>query len=200
MPDPVINANTVSNVSAGKPKIGGAVFSAPYGSTLPESAAATLDAAFQNMGYMADSGVVNSNSMSSNPLRAWGGDIVLVTQESKDDTFQYTMIEILNTHTLKSVYGSDNVSGALETGISVRANGKELPPRAWVLDMLLRDGAAKRIVIPNGKITAIGDITYADNSLVGYPVTLTALPHAAYGGDTHREYMIRAASSGSGGS
>lgn len=190
--------NTVSNVSAGKPKIGGAVFSAPSGSTLPTAASETLDAAFQNMGYVGDSGIVNSNSMSSNPLRAWGGDIVLVTQESKDDTFQFTMIEVLNPDTLKSVHGSDNVSGTLAAGISVRANSKELPAQAWVLDMLLRDGAAKRIVIPNGKITAIGDVTYADNSMIGYPVTITALPYAAYDGDTHREYIIRAASSGSG--
>lgn len=190
--------NMVTNTSAGKPKIGGAVFSAPYGSTLPISASSTLDAAFQNKGYMGDSGVVNSNSMSSNPLRAWGGDVVLMTQESKDDTFQFTMIEVLNPDTLKSVYGSGNVSGTLASGISVRANGTELPAQAWVLDMLLRDGAAKRIVIPNGKITAIGDITYADNSLIGYPVTITALPYAVYDGDTHREYIIRAASSGSG--
>ena len=190
--------NTVTNVSAGKPKIGGAVFSAPYGSTLPAAASETLDAAFQNMGYVGDSGVVNSNSMSSNPLRAWGGDIVLVTQESKDDTFQFTMIEVLNPDTLKSVHGSDNVSGTLAAGISVRANSKELPAQAWVLDMLLRDGAAKRIVIPNGRITAIGDVTYADNTMIGYPVTITALPYTAYDGDTHREYIIRAASSGSG--
>lgn len=190
--------NMVTNTSAGKPKIGGAVFSASYGSTLPASASATLDAAFQNQGYIGDSGVVNSNSMSSNPLRAWGGDVVLMTQESKDDTFQFTMIEVLNPDTLKSVYGSGNVSGTLASGISVRANGTELPAQAWVLDMLLREGAAKRIVIPNGKITAIGDITYADNSLIGYPVTITALPYAAYDGDTHREYIVRAASSGSG--
>lgn len=195
----VTATNTVTNVTAGKPKIGGAVFSAPFGSTLPTTAAATLDAAFANMGYVGDSGVVNSNSMSSNPLRAWGGDIVLVTQESKDDTFQFTLIEVLNHNMLKSVHGSDNVTGTLEDGISVRANGKELPPQAWVIDMILRDGAKKRIVIPNGKITAIGDVTYADNSYIGYPVTITALPYAAYDGDTHREYIVRSGSgSGSG--
>ena len=41
-------ANTVSNVTAGKPKIGGAVFRAALGSTLPTDATTALDAAFKS--------------------------------------------------------------------------------------------------------------------------------------------------------
>ena len=45
---------TVSNVTAGKAKVGGAVSRAVLGTTLPTSAAATLDNAFVNLGYISD--------------------------------------------------------------------------------------------------------------------------------------------------
>ena len=68
------------------------------------------------------------------------------------------------------------MSGSLDSGITVKANSKEAESNAYVIDMLLRDGGAKRIVIPSGKITAIGDITYADGSLIGYDITISAYP------------------------
>ena len=53
---------TVSNVSTGKPNVAGAIFCAPIGTTLPTDTTTTLDAAFKEMGYAAEDGVVNTNS------------------------------------------------------------------------------------------------------------------------------------------
>lgn len=66
-----------SNVTTGKPKIGGAVWSAPDGTTLPTSAAVELDKAFKSLGYCSDDGVKNKASSSSDSITAWGGDTVL---------------------------------------------------------------------------------------------------------------------------
>ena len=182
----------VTKVTAGKPNVGGAIYRAPFGSTLPTSTSATLDAAFKELGYASEDGVVNTNSPEAENIKAWGGQTVLTVQNSKDDTFAVTLIEALNADVLKAVYGSDNVTGSLSTGITVNVNDAEAEAAAGAFDMIMRDGAAKRIVIPNGNITETGEITYADNSAVGYAITITALPDED--GNNHYEYMLEAQS------
>lgn len=182
-------ANTVSNVTTGKPKTGGAVACAPIGSTLPTDATTALDAAFKVLGYVSEDGLTNSNSASMNDTKAWGGDIVLSGLDEKPDTFQFTLIETLNAEVLKAVYGAANVTGTLTTGITVTANSTEPEAASWAFDMVMRDGAVKRIVVPNAKVTEVGDIVYNDTDAVGYEITITAYPDS--NGATHKEYIIK---------
>lgn len=178
---------TASNVSTGKPNVAGAIYNAPIGTTLPTDTTTTLDAAFNAMGYASEDGVTNTNSPEVENIRAWGGDIVLAAQTSKDDTWQVKLIEVLNDDVLKAVYGADNVTGTLTSGLTVNVNSKDVAESSWVFDMILRDGAAKRVVLPKAKITEIGDITYTDNDVTGYEITLTAMPDDS--GNTHYEYL-----------
>lgn len=183
-------ANTQTNVSVGKPKVDGAIYRAPLGTTLPTDATTALDTAFVGVGYVSEDGLTNTNSASTEQIKAWGGDIVLQPQTEKPDTFKATFIESKNVDLLKAVYGDDNVDGDLTTGITVRANSSEVPASAWVIDMILTGGTLKRIVIANGQPNLDGDITYKDNEAVGYPITITAYPGgAAFDNDTHKEYI-----------
>lgn len=178
----------VENVTTAKPKIDGAIYSAPKGTTLPTDAKTALDPAFKPLGYISEDGLTNSNSPKSDGIKAWGGDTVATVQTEKENTYSYTLIESLNINVLKEAYGDDNVTGTLETGITVKANSKELLEHPVVIDMTLRNGVYQRIVIEFGKVSEIGDISYTDSDAVGYEITLTALPNT--NGDTALVYIV----------
>lgn len=175
------------NVTAAKPKVGGAIWCAPLGTALPTDAKSELDQAFKSLGYISKDGLTNSNSPSNENTAAWGGDTVLSLMTERPDAFQCTLIEALNEEVLKTVYGADNVTGTLETGITVKASADDLPFYVYVVEMVLKNNVKKRVVIPCGTVTAVGDITYADGTAVGYQTTITAI--ADTDGKTHYEYM-----------
>lgn len=177
---------TTNKVSAGKPKVAGAVYRAPLGTALPTDATTALANTFVDMGYISEDGVTNSNSPETEKIRAWGGQVVLIVSSEKPDTFQLTFLESLNSNVLQSVYGAENVTVGNGT-ISVKANAAELENYVYVIDFAMRDGALKRTVIPVGALSELGDIVYKDDEAVGYEVTLDCLPDAQ--GNTHYEYI-----------
>ena len=182
---------TSGNVTAAKPKVGGAIFVAPVGTTLPTDATTAL-AGFAELGYASEDGLSNSSAPESESIKAWGGDTVLTLMTSREDTFSLTLIEATNLDTLKLVYGDSNVTGALETGIAISVNAKDTGSHSFVIDMVLKNNALKRIVIPCGRVTDVGEIAYTDSDAVGYETTITCESDAS--GNTHYEY-IKAASS-----
>lgn len=146
---------------------------------------------YECLGYVADDGTENENSPETDTVKAWGGDPVLTMQTEKNDKFKFKLIEVLNLAVMKAVYGPDNVSGTLATGITIDATTDEAVACVWVIDMKLGT-ALKRIVIANGKISEIGTITYKDDEPAGYELTIAA---AAVNGSTHKEYIITAPAS-----
>lgn len=181
--------NNVRNVTAGKPAIKGAIYRALLTDELelPTDAVSDLSEDFKPLGYVSDAGLTNSNSPESDKIKAWGGDVVLITQNEKSDTFKFKLIEAMNVDVLKAVYGDTNVTGSIAEGLSVTANADEPEEGAWIIDMILRGGVLKRIVIPDGKLSELADIEYVDNDAVGYEVTVEALPDTT--GSTHYEYF-----------
>lgn len=179
-------ANTIANVTTGKPKVGGAIYRAPLSSTLPTDATSALNAAFKSLGYCSEDGVTSSTERSFASVKAWGGDTVLSMQTDYEETFTFTLIEALNEEVLKTVYGDTNVAKS-SNAITITSNSKEIEASSWVAEMVMTGNKACRVVIPHGKITSIGEIAYRDNEAVGYELTVTALPDS--NGNTHYTYI-----------
>jgi len=179
--------NNANNVTAGKPRIAGSIYRAATSASLPTTADASLGGAFKSLGYISEDGVKNNNSPETEDIKAWGGDIVLNTLTGKEDKFTFKLLEAMNTDVLSAVYNSGNVTGDLSTGITVKAKAEQSEAAAYVIDMVLKNGVLKRIVIPNATVSEVSEIVYADNDAVGYEVTLAAVPDSS--GYTHYEYM-----------
>lgn len=184
--------NNAANVTAGKPKIGGSIYVAPLGTTLPTTVSEELTG-FACLGYVSDAGVTNDNSPSTTQIKAWGGDTVLNLQTDRPDSYKMTLLETMEAEVKKIIYGEDNVT-VDGSNITVKATSEELPGHSYVIDMALKDGAKQRIVIPDGRISAIDTITYADNSAVGYGITINNIPDED--GVYHYEYTSAAEISG----
>lgn len=178
-------ANNSANVLNGKPLASGGVLVAPLGSTAPTDASTALNAAFKALGYVGEDGLTEAAERSTDRVKAWGGDVVKVLQTDYAVTYTFSLIETLNSDVLKTVYGADNVTTTPATSTkgtlqAVKLNSDTLPRQSFAFE--LKDGDARiRIYVPQGQITEVGEITYSDEDLISYEVTIEAFRDATLG-------------------
>lgn len=184
-----------NNVMVGKPRVAGSVYRAATTATLPDNATSDLGNDFKPLGYISDAGVVWSYGSDSDAIRAWGGDVVADPVTNVEDTAKFTMIETVNEEAMKAFWGN----AAAVTGGYALSIGTPSPVRyAWVFDMLIPwrpegpnelEGASgfRRIVIPSAAVGDRDDLSYTDDELVAYGVTLQA--DADANGKYHKEYV-----------
>jgi hypothetical protein len=184
------NTNKAKNVSTSSPKVTGAIYYAPLGTALPTDAKTALNTAFKGVGYISEDGVTRSQSRSSNNIKEWGGGVVATVQTEYSESFKFRMIETLSDLVQKAVYGDANVIGKLDgtttASMTVKHNALEPVANAWVIDTVMLDGTLSRIVVPNAKITELGDLAYKKDTAIGYDVTLSAMLDA--NGNTSYDY------------
>ena len=173
-------------VTTGKRRTAGGIYRAPADTELPTDATTALPAAFVNLGYVSEDGVTNSISSDSTEIKEWGGDTVDTVKTSQSDTFKWKLIEGMNVDVLKTVFGDDNVTET-DGAIKVDVKATDSTAAVYVIDMALKGGRLKRIVIPSGKITELGDIVYKPDDAVGYDLTIQA--NLGSDGATHHEYI-----------
>lgn len=177
-----------SFVSPGKPRVTGGIYRAPLKTALPTDASSQLDSAFVELGFVSEDGVTNNNTPETEDTYAWGGTPVDKTVTEKPDEWTFTLIESINPNVLKTVYGDNNVTvdDAKKT-ISVKATSGLAESAVYVIDMQLKGGALKRVVIPNGALGEVGEIVYKDDEPIGYEITVAAMDDGS--GTTHYEYI-----------
>ena len=165
----------------------GAIKYAPIGTTLPSlasitPAAVTLDSAFTGNEYVSEDGLTLAPSVSTSDIKDWSGAVVRKVLESFDGTLSWTMIST-NQSALSIAFGASHITHNAATsahGDQVMAElGAHLPdPQSWVF--LMKDGDARIVIlVPNGQVTEVGEVTFASNQAVGWNVTLSTYPDSS---------------------
>lgn len=173
-------ALTTENVRVG---VTGAVYVAPSTVALPSSATASLTD-YVDVGYISQDGVRQMSMVDRNEIIAWqNADVVREPLTRVKTQFQFTMIEF-NAASLSLYFGE-----IIENGDTTFDFGRYQPERyRMVLDVV--DGTQTiRHVIADGEVAERGEIVYANAEPVGLNVTVTAYPHASFGGDAVRTYL-----------
>ena len=185
-----ITNNAVANVDTGKPKVGGYALWAPIGTALPTDATTAVNAAFVNLGYVSNAGLKVTYDRATTDHRDWNGDVVETTTDEYTETYTVEFIESLRGDLLKTLFGAANVTivaptSTVDGSATVKHNASDTDDGCYVFEMKSRR-SSKRVVIPQGRVVAIGEVSFVANNLIRYSVTLKAFPNAA--GDCSYEY------------
>lgn len=157
----------------------GLAYGAPTGTALPTTTAATLNAAFFDYGYVSDAGVVESHSSNTKPINDWSGLTIKNVLTTQTDTYKVVFLET-NPNTLVAYHGP-------QTAVATVVEGKKQAGvrQAWIFDTA--DGGSKiRIVIADGQVSQVDDISYKNDEAVAYGVLITCYPDAS--GITFKKY------------
>lgn len=158
-----MGANTAANVLVGAT---GHVYGAPTATPLPTHEIEGLNAAFVNLGYISEAGVIQHIGTTITIIKAWGGDVIRKVRSEHDLTYKFVMLET-NPASLEAYYG-DQTDPALVTQIKAQ-NGLR---QAWVIDVV--DGTnLVRLAIPDGEVLTVGDVTYATVNAIEYDVEIS---------------------------
>lgn len=173
------NAIDYKNVSVGAPKVGGAIFVAPAGTTLPEDAVTQLSNAFKCVGAISEDGARRGHSMDVQSFYDWDGNRVLVKTSKYEETLDFTAIETNDT-SVGLAWGSSNVTA---TGDNldwkrVKFNDEEM---VIVIELVLSNGYIRRDVIPRGTIIGLGEEPLKNDALIEYPMTIGCMKDSTAG-------------------
>lgn len=178
------------NVSFGKPKVGGVFYTAPYGTPLPTDATTPLSEEWKDNGYVSSDGITNSVDTDKSTIEEMGGSTVLTEITKYAESYQLTLIEIMNANAAATRYGEENVTSDANGGMTIT---HKLPAGQFsaVVELALTGGKARRTIIPKASRSDFGDQKMVGTDALGYDVTVAANAYADYDGGTSREYIAK---------
>lgn len=164
--------NNTANVSTTRGIKGGYAFNAPVGTPLPTDIETPLDAAFENSGFISEDGWTESLDTSSDNIKDMNGDTVDTYSSENTETLAMTLIE-MSKNALSVQYGHKNVTED-DKMLTVKHNwGDAEESRAWVLELVLKNGRRWRKCIESAKLTELGEFQGNSSNVAGREVTLT---------------------------
>lgn len=122
-------------------------------------------------GYISEDGVVKTVDRSTEKIKDWNGDTVIITQSDHSVTLQLTFMEGANGEVLKMVAGENNVTESAGL-IRMVDNADELPHRSIAFTINGGNGSKILVFAPDAQVTEVGEVNYVKSDVIRYQATL----------------------------
>lgn len=173
------NLNT-NLVTTGQPWSEGGIWVGPVNNdgkaTLPTDATTKLPTGYKCLGWVTSDGVSVSTQLSTSDTKAWGGNVINSARTEYGETFTFSLAELSKT-VMETIWDVSGASGSDTSGYIIDHNPSQLDNlRVYVIIVQYQDGSFGRRVIPMGRISSLGDVSYKDDTIISQNLTITALP------------------------
>ncbi|WJY73220.1 hypothetical protein [Corynebacterium auriscanis] len=174
----MVDARNRKNVLVGAPDVkvvGGITVGAPVATAdkFPTAVDADLKQTLQHKpaGYISEDGVTKTVDRSTEKIKDWNGDTIVITQSDHSVMLKTTFMEAANSDVLKLVAGEANVS---EQGgvLKVVESAEELPH--FSIGFTINGGNGSKILVfaPDAQVTEVGDVSYVKADVIKFEVTI----------------------------
>ena len=153
----------------------GTFHTAPRGTTLPTNATDVLPNTYTDLGLIGEDGYSYNITRDSTDIKAFGGSTVANAQTDYAEELTVTLMESNNADVLREVFGDAAVTEAGGT-ITVARSSKNLTRKVYVVDTVGQDGGFRRLVLPLGQVTGVGEVVYVHSDVIKYQLTIKAYP------------------------
>jgi hypothetical protein len=158
---------------AANPRIwqSGDVYYGAIGTTAPTDTTTALNAAYKAVGLLSEDGVTEAREEDSNDYYAWGSILVRTVRSRHRRSFSFVALE--NNKDLWVLLNPGSATPVTATGTTTRIVKVPTPnPQAFVFHMV--DGTnIRRIVIPRGEVTEVGDTVMGQTDMEMREITVT---------------------------
>lgn len=170
------DARNRKNVLVGAPNVkasGGAMLGdVVKAADVPKDATSEVTVPGQRpVGYVSEDGVVKTVDRSTEKIKDWNGDTVIVLTTDHSVTLKVTVLEAANAGLLKSIFGAENVKIEGNT-ITTIDNGDDLPHNSWQFDIKAGADASIRLFAPDAQVTSVGDVNFVRSDVIKYELEI----------------------------
>lgn len=150
----------------------------------PKDASSKLAVDFdaQPGGYVDKDGVSKTVDRSTEKIKDWNLDTVMIVQTDHSVVLKVTAMESANAAVLKTVYGPENVIVSADgKKITTIDAADDLPHQGLDFNMVGGNNSKIRVFAPDTQVTSVGDIKFVRDDVIKYELELECFDVAGDG-------------------
>jgi hypothetical protein len=153
--------------------IGADVYVADVDTVAPADTTTAWSGSWEPLGLLSEDGMTESRDQDSTDHYAWGGILVRTTRSKHKRTIVVTALEDNDV-----VFGLVNPGSTAESSGGVTTRTVVVPgsdPRSFGFEFVDGD-ITKRRIVPRGEVVEVGDVTFSDDEMAAYELTINIYP------------------------